>query len=113
MIANLSLHTNMYHLYLDLNKALNSVPHNALWKVLSNFNIPTYLINLIKNLYAAPYDYSIVNGSLFSLHTASESSGKDAPCYLSSSTSLLTPSFFTLKLSSPHKNLTLSSPSFS
>ena len=50
MIANLSLHPDIYHIYLDLNKAFNSVPHNALWKILSNYNIPTYLINLIKNL---------------------------------------------------------------
>ena len=69
MIANLSLHPDIYHLYLDLNKAFNSVPHNALWKILSNYNIPTYLINLIKNLYAAPYDYPIVNGfALFAAH---------------------------------------------
>ena len=69
MIANLSLHPDIYHLYLDLNKAFNSVPHNALRKIRSNYNIPTYLINLIKNLYAAPYDYPIVNGfALFAAH---------------------------------------------
>ena len=69
MIPNLSLHPNIYHLYLDLNKAFNSVPHNALWNILSNYNIPTYLINLIKNVYAAPYDYPIVNGfALFAAH---------------------------------------------
>ena len=52
MIANLSLHLDIYHLYLDVNKAFNSVPHNALWKMFSNYNIPTYLINLMKNLYS-------------------------------------------------------------
>ena len=69
MIANLSLHPDIYHLYLDLNKAFSSVPHNALWKILSNYNIPTYLINLSKNLYAAPYDHPIVSGfALFAAH---------------------------------------------
>ena len=62
MIAYLSLHPDIYHLYLNLNKAFNSFPHNAFWNVLSNYNIPTYLINLIKNLYAALCDYPIVNG---------------------------------------------------
>ena len=69
MIATLFLQPDIYHLYLDVNKAFNSVPHKALWKILSNYNIPTYLINLIKNLYAAPYDYPIVNGfALFAAH---------------------------------------------
>ena len=69
MIANLSLHPNMYHLYLDLNKAFNSVPHRALWQILSNYNIPHSIINLIKNLYACPHDFPVVNGfALFAAH---------------------------------------------
>ena len=69
MIAHLSLHPDIYNLYLDLNKAFNSVPHNTLWKFPSNYNIPTYRINLIKKLFAAPYDYPIVNGfALFAAH---------------------------------------------
>ena len=61
-MAILCLHPDIYHLYMDLNKAFNSVPHNSLWKIFSNYNILTYLINLSKNIYAAPYDYPIVNG---------------------------------------------------
>ena len=61
MIANLSLHPDMYHLYLDLNKAFNSVPHRALWQILSNYNIPHSIINLIQNLYACPHDFPVVN----------------------------------------------------
>ena len=69
LIANLSLQPDIYHLCLDLNKAFNSIPNNAPWKNLSNYNIPTYLINPIKNIYAAPYDYPIVNGfTLFAAH---------------------------------------------
>ena len=61
-IANLSLHADMYHLYLDLNKAFNSVPHQALWQILSNYNVPHTIINLNQNLYACPDDFPIVNG---------------------------------------------------
>ena len=61
MIANLSLHPDMYHLYLDLTKAFNSVPHQALWQILSIYNIPHSIINLIQNLYACPHDFPIVN----------------------------------------------------
>ena len=69
MIANLSLHPDMYHLYLDLNKAFNSVPHGALWQILSNYNIPHSIINLIQNLYACPHDFPVVNGfALFAAH---------------------------------------------
>ena len=69
MIANLSLHPDMYHLYLDLNKAFNSVPHRALWQILSNYNIPHSIINLIQNLYACPLDFPVVNGfALFAAH---------------------------------------------
>ena len=62
MIATLCLYPNIYHLYLDLNKAFNSVPHKAFWNIFSNYNIPTYHINLSTNLYTAPYDYPIVKG---------------------------------------------------
>ena len=69
MIANLSLHPDMYHLYLDLNKAFNSVPHRALWQIFSNYNIPHSIINLIQNLYACPHDFPVVNGfALFAAH---------------------------------------------
>ena len=40
MISNISLHPDIYHLYLDLNKAFNSVPHQALWQILHNYNFP-------------------------------------------------------------------------
>ena len=62
MIANLSLHPDMYHLYLDLKKAFNAVPHQALWHILSNYNIPHSIINIIQNLYACPRDFPFVNG---------------------------------------------------
>ena len=69
MIANLSLHPDMYRLYLDSNKAFNSVPHRALRQILPNYNIPHSIINLIQNLYACPHDFLVVNGfALFAAH---------------------------------------------
>ena len=66
MISNISLHPDIYHLYLDLNKAFNSVPHQALWQILHNYNFPKHIISLIQNLYSHPADYPTVNGfSLF------------------------------------------------
>ena len=61
MIYNLSIHPNLYHLYLDLNKAFNSVPHAALWRILHNYNFPTQLITFIQLLYSWPADYPAIN----------------------------------------------------
>ena len=36
MISNLSTNPDLYHLYLDLNRAFNSVPHQALFQILRN-----------------------------------------------------------------------------
>ena len=47
MIFIFSIHPNLYHLYLDLNKAFNSVPHEALWRILHNYNFRKQLIPLI------------------------------------------------------------------
>ena len=70
MISNISLHPDIYHLYLDLNKAFNSVPHQALWQILHNYNFPKHIISLIQNLYSHPADYPTVNGfSLFAAMT--------------------------------------------
>ena len=81
MIANLSLHPDMYHLYLDLNKAFNSVPHRALWQILSPYNIPHPIINVIQNLYACPHDFPVVNG--FSLVAANCMRGLRQGCPMS------------------------------
>ena len=61
MISNLSIHPNLYHLYLDLNKAFNSVPLAALWRILHNYNFPTQLIALIRERYTWQADYPAVN----------------------------------------------------
>ena len=81
MIANLSLHPDMYHLYFDLNKAFNSVPRRALWQILSNYNIPHSIINLIQNLYACTHDFPVVNG--FALFAANCIRGLRQGCPMS------------------------------
>ena len=40
MTANISIHPDIYHLYLNLNEAFNSIPHNALWHILSLSLLP-------------------------------------------------------------------------
>ena len=51
-----------YSLYIDFNKAFNSVPHTTLFTVLSRLNFPTHLVNLIPSLYRAPRDFPVVSG---------------------------------------------------
>ena len=66
MISNISLHPDIYPLYLELNNAFNSVSPQAQWQILHNYNFPKHIISLIQNLYPGPADYPTVNGfSLF------------------------------------------------
>ena len=81
MISNLSIHRNLYHLHLDLNKAFNSVPHEALWRILHNYNFPKQLITLIQLLYSWPADYPAVNN--FSLFAAMTLRGLRQGCPMS------------------------------
>ena len=57
-----------YSLYIDFNKAFNSVPHTTLFTVLSRLNVPTPLVNLIQSLYCAPRDFQVVSGHAHSSH---------------------------------------------
>ena len=57
-----------YSLYIDFNKAFNSVPHTTLFTVLSRLNFPTPLVNLIQSLYRAPRDFPVVSGQTHSSH---------------------------------------------
>ena len=60
MISNLSTSPDLYHLYLDLNKAFNSIPHKALFHILQNYNFPPFSITLIQQLYSYPADLASV-----------------------------------------------------
>ena len=45
---------NIYFCFIDYAKALDSVDHNKLWKILKEMGIPDHLTCLLKNLYAGP-----------------------------------------------------------
>ena len=81
VISNLSIHPNLYHLYLNLNKAFNSVPHEALWRILHNYNFSKQLITLIQLLYPWPADYPAVNN--FTLFAAMTLRGLRQGCPMS------------------------------
>ena len=69
MIFNLSIHLNLYHFYLDLNKAFNSVPHEAIWRIFHNYNFPSQVIPPIRLIYSWPADYPAVNDFTLSAAT--------------------------------------------
>ena len=81
MISNLSTNPNLYHLYRDLNKAFNSVPHQALFQILRNYNFPPFIITLIQQLYSYPADLASVNNH--TLHEAMSTRGLRQGCPLS------------------------------
>ena len=60
--------TGSYSLYMDFNKALNSVPHTTLFPVLTRLNFPTPLVSLIQSLYRAPRDFPVLSGHKHSSH---------------------------------------------
>ena len=43
---------NIYFCFIDYAKAIDSVGHNKLWKILQEVGIPDYLTCLLRNLYA-------------------------------------------------------------
>ena len=51
-----------YSLYIDFNKAFNSVPHGSLLRTLEHYRLPSSLIRLIRSLYRSPRDYPAVHG---------------------------------------------------
>ena len=101
IISNLSTDPDLYHLYLDVNKAFNSVPHQALLQILRNYNFPPFIITLIQQLYSYPADLASVNNH--TLHEAMSTRGlRLQSCFVSSST----PSFATYSFFSPEGNNT-------
>ena len=43
---------NIYFCFIDYAKAVDSVEHSKLWKILEETGIPDYLTSLLRNLYA-------------------------------------------------------------
>ena len=79
--ARRQLYGPAYHLYIDLNKAFNSIPHQALWDLLHYMGFHPTLITAIQNLYQHPLDMPRVNGH--TLHTHSQTRGLRQGCPLS------------------------------
>ena len=46
-----------YNMYIDFNKAFNSVPREGLWKIMSQLGITAEWIATIKNFYTHPVDF--------------------------------------------------------
>ena len=52
----------LYHLYVDFNKAFNSVPLKALWRTLRGYGLPDELISSIQRLYTHAFEQPLVYG---------------------------------------------------
>ena len=54
--------TPAYHLYIDFNKAFNSIPRSALWPTLIHYNLPSQLITALQMLYYSLKEIPLING---------------------------------------------------
>ena len=70
-----------YSLYIEFNKALNSVPLSTLWTELEQSNLSRAAITSVKNLYASPVDPPIIDGHC--LHSYLKARGLRQACPLS------------------------------
>ena len=55
---------DLYHVFIDFKKASNRVWHAALWATIKKYNISTYLIQVIKNLYNKTTSAVLFNSSI-------------------------------------------------
>ena len=60
------LFPNSYHLYIDLNKAFNSIPINSLMSLPSHYNLPTLVVSSINFLYTHTIEQPLINGLTYS-----------------------------------------------
>ena len=56
--------TKTYILFVDLRKAYDSVPHQALWQVLLEYGIPPVVVNLLRSLHDGMKAEVTVDGSV-------------------------------------------------
>ena len=59
----------LYHLYIDFNKAFNSIPLQGLWTTLRGYGLPESLILSIQRMYNHAVEQPLVNGIPTSGHT--------------------------------------------
>ena len=57
-----------YHLYIDFNKAFNSIPSSHLISLLSHYNLASQLVSSINSLYMYTIEQPLINGNTFSSH---------------------------------------------
>ena len=55
---------DLYHVFVDFKKAFDRVWHSALWATMKKYNISTYLIQVIKNLYNKATSAVLFNGTI-------------------------------------------------
>ena len=55
---------DLYHVFIDFEKAFNRVWHATLWATMKKYNISNYLIQVIKNLYNKATSAVLFNGSI-------------------------------------------------
>ncbi|WP_295513735.1 reverse transcriptase domain-containing protein, partial [Thiolapillus sp.] len=53
---------DLYHVFIDFKKAFDRVWHAAFWATMKKYNISTYLIQVIKNLYNKATSAVLFNG---------------------------------------------------
>ena len=65
LIAKFQSIPQSYSLYIDFNKAFNSVPEPTMWRVLDHMGIPPPLTNLLRMLYRYAEDSPLVEGHTY------------------------------------------------
>ena len=55
---------DLYHVFIDFNKAFDRVWHAVLWATMKKYNLSTNLIKVIKNLYNKATSAVLFNGSI-------------------------------------------------
>ena len=68
-----------YSLYINFNKAFNSVPLSTLWTVLEHSNLSRAAITSVKNLYVSPLDAPIINGHYRHSYVQARGLGQGCP----------------------------------
>ena len=70
VLQALQVHPNSYHLYIDFERAFNSVVRPKLWRLVERYNLPDELIQCLWLLYRDTLDAPLVGGGPLSLRPA-------------------------------------------
>ena len=74
-------HPDVYYLYIDVEKAFNSIPAEFLFQLLSHYNLPSEVISSIRTLYTYTTEQPSVDGRVHRSHK--QHSGLRQGCHLS------------------------------